>query len=148
VSTIRNFFLDTAATGLRPSVTVCSWWRRRRTDHLAKLRIDDGLDIAAIAAALMLTDPDSVERRLRRDMLAHRQVTDVMGRAVFYCPFPRPCEVLHRTHSHSLPLVQTVPENYATIANWKEGWERGRRLTCGDGTLGCASTPAWTGTAS
>jgi hypothetical protein len=99
--------------------------QQARTDHLAKLWIEEGLSVPAIAAATMVTDPDTVERWLRRDVVAHWPITEAMATAVLHCPFPRLREVLHRMHRTPLvasPYARTVLDAYSTINNWREGW--------------------------
>ncbi|MGV8965355.1 MAG: hypothetical protein ACOH2F_03675 [Cellulomonas sp.] len=98
---------------------------RARTAYLVKLWIEEGLDIPAIAERVGWSDPDSVERRLRRSVVDLWPVTPAMRHALIDCPFPAVRRVIARFVAGdrgATPWERLVVETYTGVTSWQQSW--------------------------
>ena len=110
---------------MRPRGQERARFRQARVDHLAGLWTEDGLSIEDVAAAVRWSDPGSVERILRRKVIASWPVTPAMRHALIDCPVPQVRRVLFQHVQHvpaTSPWAQLVVDAYTGMTVWPQRW--------------------------
>ena len=96
-----------------------------RAEYLRALWVDEGLTLEEIAARVGWSDVDSVERRLRRQVLDLWPVTPAMRHALMDCPLPEVRRVLARYaegQPPETPWEALVISSYTATTSWAEAW--------------------------